>query len=165
MSPLAVNVLFAASRAEAGVRVRALIDCVVRYEGRTRGAARVQITRTTRELWALGLVELHGRKPSDGTMTERVIEAHEIAARAFAAPETFYAFCTALRGDDPWGDAETCVRSKARAAQKRPRLHVARITVTAQGRARLAAVLSASAGDVIPPPAGGPASPASLTAI
>jgi hypothetical protein len=148
---LALNILLAASRFQDGVLVRVLVDALVRYEGSTRGAARVQLTRTSRQLWEQGLAELHGC--ANETMTERVVERHEVAARAFASPEKFYDFCTKLRGNDPWGDAATCARAKAKWAQQRPRFHVSRITATDAGRARIAALL-ASAGTVISPPAG-----------
>jgi hypothetical protein len=153
MTPLAVKILFAASRCAAGVRVRELVDAVVRRDGRSLGAARVAVSQQARSLWRAGYAELRGPQ---GTMTERVIAQHEVAARAFRDPERFYDFAVKLRGEDPYGSALECARARARAAQKMPRHHIRHITITSAGLARLDVVLggkpNSSAGEKLSDP-------------
>jgi hypothetical protein len=141
MTSQAVNILYAASRTPDGVRVRDLVAATVRFTGRSLNAARSRVTGTSRALWRAGLVELHARCIHLGTMTDRQHVARDIAQRAAANPETFYHGAVNFRGNDPYGSAAACVVAKHRDAARLPRLYVDRITITAEGRARLARLL------------------------
>ena len=141
LTVLAVNTLFAASRSSSGVRVSDLVDATMRFTGRSLNAARARVSGTCRALWRAGLLELHGRRDCDGTLTDKQRELHAIAARAAANPDEFYRTAVALRGDDPYGSASACLEAKRQMAARLPRFHAHRVRITALGRERLEATI------------------------
>ena len=144
VSQLMVDILTAASRAEAGTSVRDLVAAAQRT-GRSRLVAQASVSRALRRLWRQGVAELHDRRwaGTGRTLSGQRRRAREIAAEARANPEAFYRdalrFRTGIskRDLDPWGSADACVLAKAREAEKMPTLRVVRVTVTDAGRALL----------------------------
>lgn len=141
VSPLMVGILVTvASRGDAGASVREIVDSAGPV-GQSRSVTRVSVSRALRRLWRQGAVELHdGRWEGAGrTMSGLQQRAREIAAKAKADPQEFYAGALKVRNylrrpGDPWGSASACVAAKEREAGDTPKFRAVRVTIADPGR-------------------------------
>jgi hypothetical protein len=128
----------------------ALCACVILEEraGASRTVARASVSRTLRRLWRQKLIELYdGAYGARASMTAKQQAAIGRRDRALADPEgTYAAFRAWLLGvaalsrggaRDRYGSAAALVAATVAAANRTPKMRVARVELTAAGRERL----------------------------